>query len=657
MKSWFRGKRGGAVAFLLIAGLVAGGLGWVTAAALRLEREQLEARAQADLQGRVQFALSLLDSRVRSLLAREDGRPYNHYSAVYASSQALGTGGQPLGPGAVREPSPLLSADLPDWMLLHFQVDEENGWDSPQVLAPALRKQLEDAGLAGALADVTPERARLLADLRCRLPARALLAAARQQSAEPSLHDVALVPAPGPNNDLSQANSMPQGQQIGDQLARLRQGQQVRLNQEAQARSQKDDAGVARENFAGNNSDVRGKDLKKDAHGRVVEIVLSPMVPVWLAAEGGEPLLVFARVVRVEDHEVCQGVVLDWRRLQAVLAAEVSDLFPEARVLPVHDGSGDDPERAARTMAALPFQLDPGPEAAAIPAVTWTPLRVGLCLAWAAALVALVAVGLGGWSLLDLSERRIRFVSAVTHELRTPLTTLRLYLDMLTGGMVRDARQQHEYLHTLHAEADRLNRLIANVLDYSRLENQRPRLAKAPVRTADLLGQVCSAWGVRCRDAGKVLVVDHALPAETEVHTDAELVQQVLGNLLDNACKYSRGAADERIWLRARQAWAGRIVLEVEDRGPGVAPRERRAIFRTFRRGRHADVSTGGVGLGLALARRWARLLGGRLSLHGGADGIGACFRLEVPGATGKPAEETTSFFARDRKDSPPPSE
>ena len=56
--------------------------------------------------------------------------------------------------------------------------------------------------------------------------------------------------------------------------------------------------------------------------------------------------------------------------------------------------------------------------------------------------MALLAVGLGGWSLLDLSERRIRFVSAVTHELRTPLTTLRLYLDMLTGGLVRDEKQK-----------------------------------------------------------------------------------------------------------------------------------------------------------------------------------------------------------------------
>src|SRR5205814_1885026 len=86
------------------------------------------------------------------------------------------------------------------------------------------------------------------------------------------------------------------------------------------------------------------------------------------------------------------------------------------------------------------------------------PTVVNLSLAWAAALLALLAVGLGGWTLIDLSQRRIRFVSAVTHELRTPLTTLRLYLDMLTGGMIQDERQKAEYLQTLHAETDRLNR-------------------------------------------------------------------------------------------------------------------------------------------------------------------------------------------------------
>jgi signal transduction histidine kinase len=257
----------------------------------------------------------------------------------------------------------------------------------------------------------------------------------------------------------------------------------------------------------------------------------------------------------------------------------------------------------------------------------WTPLRIGLALAWLAAGVALLAVGLGGWSLIDLSERRFRFVSAVTHELRTPLTTLRLYLDMLTGGMVREEKQRDEYIRTLHSETDRLSRLVNNVLDFARLEKQRPTLTRRQISVAELLERLQATWQGRCQDAGKVLVVDNQAAGEAELNTDAELVQQVLGNLIDNACKYSRDAEDPHIRLRAR-AEGHRVVLEVEDYGPGVSPAERRAIFRAFRRGRKVEATGGGVGLGLALAQRWSRLLGGRLSLC--PSGPGACFRLEL---------------------------
>src|SRR5262249_42329047 len=150
----------------------------------------------------------------------------------------------------------------------------------------------------------------------------------------------------------------------------------------------------------------------------------------------------------------------------------------------------------------------------------WTPLRIGLAFAWGAAVVALLAVGLGGWSLIDLSERRIRFVSAVTHELRTPLTTLRLYLDLMTSGMVAEGPQREEYLKTMHGETDRLNRLIGNVLDFARLEKQRPTVEKRPVPLTDLLEQLRQMWAERCAASGKDLVVANGLPADTAVCTD-----------------------------------------------------------------------------------------------------------------------------------------
>ncbi len=641
MRSWLRGKRGGAAALLAITALVAGGLGWVTAASLRLEQEHLQAQARADLQARLQLALSLLDGRVRPVLAREDSRPYNHYNPLYVSSQALTADGNPYPPGVVLEPSPLLAAELPDWVLVHFQVDEEGHWGSPEVPSLPVRRELARAGVKVPSGAETAPRYRLLQALRAEFPPRDLLATARQHGAEPTVKDLASLPAAPDGNTFgnfsalrnNEVQQMPPQQAIDPgYVRRAYQGQ--RLAEENRSANPKDSLQTANANTSPGGDPIPNLLAPGAPPSEQVEVLLSPMVPLWLKGAGGNEQLALARVVRVKDRQVCQGVALDAARLQTLLAAEVGDLFPDARVLPVHDQDAADPERTARTMTALPFELDPGPAALAVAPAGWTPLRVGLCLAWAAALLALLAVGLGGAFLLDFSERRLRFVSAVTHELRTPLTTLRLYLDMLTGGLVREEGQREEYLRTLHAEADRLSRLVGNVLDFSRLESGRPRLVRGRVDPGELLEQVRATWQGRCHDAGKELVMENGLGPGAVVDTDGELVQQVLGTLIDNACKYSRGASDDHVWLRARRE-GPRLLLEVEDRGPGVAPAERRAIFRPFRRGGQAE-TTGGVGLGLALARRWARLLGGRLRLWPGQGG-GACFRLELPLPPGLP--------------------
>jgi signal transduction histidine kinase len=156
-------------------------------------------------------------------------------------------------------------------------------------------------------------------------------------------------------------------------------------------------------------------------------------------------------------------------------------------------------------------------------------------------------------------------------------------------------------------------------------------LEKSTVAVAELLEQVRGNWQGRCQSTDKELIVENSLSADLRIETDVNLVQQILGNLIDNACKYSKSALDKHIWLRARADGASRLVLEVEDRGPGVPARERRTIFRPFRRGGSADVTAGGVGLGLALARQWATLLGGKLTLASASGGCGACFRLELP--------------------------
>jgi signal transduction histidine kinase len=630
--------------FLLIAALVAGGLGWVTVAALDLERDQHDHRASAEQAGNVRLALWRLDSRIAALLTREDSRPFNHYSAVFAPPLALDTRQNAWRPGALVEPSPLLDTDLPPWMLLHFQATTEAGWESPQVLSPTLSARLRKGPAGLGLGNITAGRRRLLEEMGRELPAGDLLGHARKHGARTTVRDRTLLMACATLERAAQAPNQPYGvpaQDVQSSVEYLsRRGMNSNLVYQSKNNPQRTSKTLAVLNFERNGENWLGLLPSKDNNpaalpmeplaelpaGAEVAVSMSPMVGLWLPTRSGSERLVALRLVRIEAKEICQGIVLDGAQLTELLAAEVQDLLPAARVVPVHPGKAARPDRA---MTALPLQLDT--DDVPLPATPhlWTPLRFGLCLAWTAALVALLAVGLGGWSLISLSQRRIRFVSAVTHELRTPLTTLRLYLDMLTSGLVRQESQRAEYLQTLNDETERLNRLVGNVLDFARLENDRhPRPALTPVSVAEVLKTTQQTWQGRCTSAGKDLVVEDA--PDAVLSTDLALLQQVLGNLIDNACKYTREAADRRLWLRAK-AEACRVVFEVEDRGPGVSAGERRSIFRAFRRGRCADVTAGGVGLGLALARQWAQLLGGRLGPPVCPAEGGACFRVELP--------------------------
>jgi signal transduction histidine kinase len=625
---WLRGKRGGFIAFVAITALVAGGLGWVTRAALELEREQLAARAKSELDERLRLALWRLDSFMIPELAREASRPFAHYSAIYVPFPTMDQTGKRMPPGVCLEPSPLLTTELPDWMLLHFSTAGDKNWWSPQVLSDTLRRRL------GTVVPVEQKndskKADLLKELSENVRNETLLSCVRQQESQ------FVVAPPTGMEDLSTksaptASAPNYSWRIPDEF-QTRRGVNVSAQTQSQAPQMNNPSsnslfygtlGPVGENITSHLD--KSKNPEQVVKSKGEPVATGPMTAFWINTVPQHERLVVARQVKVGAKDACQGILLNWGALEKKLQSVVADLFPDADLRPMRSATPANPER---TMTALPVELVP--PAIVLPEPGWTPLRIGLALAWAAALIAIAAVGLGGWSLIDLSQRRVRFVSTVTHELRTPLTTLRLYLDMLAGGMVKDERQKDEYLRTLNAETDRLNRLVGNVLDFSRLENQRPRLETTTIKIKDLLDQVAATWNCRCKECGKHVLVENAAGDDATLATDVKMVQQVLGNLIDNACKYSRAATDPRLWLRARLD--GRtMALEVEDRGPGVSSSERRSIFRPFRRGKDADVTAGGVGLGLALAQRWARLLGGRLTVCSGKEHSGACFQLRLP--------------------------
>ena len=248
---------------------------------------------------------------------------------------------------------------------------------------------------------------------------------------------------------------------------------------------------------------------------------------------------------------------------------------------------------------------------------------------WAAVALALLAVGLLVAGVMRLSERRASFVSSVTHELRTPLTTFRLYSDMLVEGMVKDEQKKNIYLRTMRGEADRLHHLVENVLAYSRIERGSARARREQVDAAEMLERMRDRLDERAKRDGLGLALEWTTPGTTSVRTDVTAVEQIVFNLVDNACKYGRRDGGGVVAVRGGTS-GEKVWIEVSDEGPGVPLGEARRMFRAFHKSAsEAAHSMPGVGLGLALSRRLARALGGDLVLRNPGQ-AGARFRAEI---------------------------
>ena len=337
--------------------------------------------------------------------------------------------------------------------------------------------------------------------------------------------------------------------------------------------------------------------------------------------------LLLTRRVSQDGASIVQGAWVDWPQLRTDLLNAVSDLFPAAMLeaAPSVTGGGSD------LLASLPIRLVPG--RLDIPAAAfWSPLKLSLATAWGCVILASGAVALVLRGMMLLSGRRAAFVSAVTHELRTPLATFKLYSEMLADGLVTDPAKRQSYLETLTTEADRLGHLVENVLAYSRLERGKGSDGQIRISLGGLLQRVEPRLHQRVSTAGAQFSIRHAgVPADFEIMTDPSAVEQILFNLVDNACKYARqDDAPARMDLVIKRALAA-LEFSLRDHGPGLTKAEAGKLFRPFHKSaREAAHSAPGVGLGLALCRRLARDLGGTLEIDH-AWTHGACFVLTLP--------------------------
>ena len=215
------------------------------------------------------------------------------------------------------------------------------------------------------------------------------------------------------------------------------------------------------------------------------------------------------------------------------------------------------------------------------------------------------------WRVSEGARLRSEFVSSVSHELRTPLTQIRMYSEMLRGGLLAEPAETERALRVIEKESTRLAMLVDRTLDFGR-PVPTPVTAAAHTDVSAGIRDAVTAFAPLAAERGVNVIVDVANGAQAKINRDA--LQQILLNLLENAVKY--GPRGQTIRVGARVT-SDITCVWVEDQGPGVPAAEREAIWGAFQRGRAAERSNVvGYGMGLAVVRDLAAQFGGKASVQ-----------------------------------------
>jgi two-component system sensor histidine kinase KdpD len=207
----------------------------------------------------------------------------------------------------------------------------------------------------------------------------------------------------------------------------------------------------------------------------------------------------------------------------------------------------------------------------------------------------------------EADQLRTAILRAVSHDLRTPLASIKASsTSLLADDIAWSATQQRDFVETIDEEADRLDRLVGNLLDMSRIESGAVAVASRSVGLEEVVGLALASLG---EPSDRVEVV---VPVELPpVLADTALLERVIANLVRNALLHGPSAHD----VRVEGAVVGeKGVLRVVDRGPGIPPDQRELVLGPFQRLGDGS-STIGVGLGLAVAKGFVEAMDGRLEL------------------------------------------
>lgn len=351
----------------------------------------------------------------------------------------------------------------------------------------------------------------------------------------------------------------------------------------------------------------------------------SEVSPLQLLTLGGR-YLCFYRNAWTGKSRYIQGFIVDEQFLRGLVQAilDSTENLPISSLLIVDQGKVLEQFKMAdaateqllfRRSLAAPFQhmemiVNTASLSAGSGKQVLDMVSTALALIIAAGFILFYRLGAGQ---IELAKQQRNFISSVSHELKTPLTSIRMYSEMLRADWVADEARKKGYYDYIYFESERLSRLIGNVLQLARLDNNHKKGQRVAVNASRLLQQVQAKVAAQIEAANYELklIPPANEPGDAEVRVDEDAFFQIMINLVDNAVKFSRQADRHEIDIGYRIGDKGKeLVFFVRDYGPGVEKELRKKIFKLFyRAGDELTRTQPGTGIGLALVVQLAEAM------------------------------------------------
>jgi two-component system phosphate regulon sensor histidine kinase PhoR len=228
----------------------------------------------------------------------------------------------------------------------------------------------------------------------------------------------------------------------------------------------------------------------------------------------------------------------------------------------------------------------------------------------------------------EISEMKNDFVSNVSHELRTPLASIKAYVELLIDGEADDEKTKREFYEVIQNEANRLGRLIDNILNISRIESGLVKIDRKPQGLTAIVKDALEVIAQQAEQKG-LRLIERMTPVAYQASVDRDMLFQAVLNVLSNAVKYTQAGGEITVETSVDES-RRKVVLRVTDTGVGIAPQDLPYVFEKFYRADASSRMAPGTGLGLSLVKHIIETVHQGRTLVQSEVGKGSCFGFEL---------------------------